>query len=236
MSEPYVSAAYPAAGTLDAARAASRRGAFVTRTYQHLLGAVMAFTAIEVLLFTSGLAYPIAAAMLSVNWLMILGAFMVCGWLFSGMAQKATTPLAQYGALGGYVLAQAVIFVPLLVLAEYGAPGAISSAAVATLIGFTGLTAVAIISGKDFSFLGSLLKWGGVVAVLMIVCGVIFGFALGTFFSVAMVALAGGAILYETSKIVHHYPEDRHVAASLALFSSVALLFWYVLRIFMSRD
>jgi FtsH-binding integral membrane protein len=35
--------------------------------------------------------------------------------------------------------------------------------------------------------------------------------------------------------VVHHFPEDRYVAASLQLFSSVTLMFWYVLRIFMSR-
>jgi FtsH-binding integral membrane protein len=48
-----------------------------------------------------------------------------------------------------------------------------------------------------------------------------------------MVAFAGAAILYETSNILHHYRPNQHVAASLSLFASVALLFWYVLRIFM---
>jgi FtsH-binding integral membrane protein len=52
-----------------------------------------------------------------------------------------------------------------------------------------------------------------------------------------MVALAGGAILFDTSNVLHRYPTDRHVAAALALFASVALMFWYVLRIFMAtRD
>jgi len=65
---------------------------------------------------------------------------------------------------------------------------------------------------------------------------VIFGFQLGMFFSVAMVVLAGAAILYDTSNVLLRYPEDQHVAASLQLFASVALMFWYVLRIFMSRN
>jgi hypothetical protein len=66
---------------------------------------------------------------------------------------------------------------------------------------------------------------------------IIFGFELGTYFSVAMVALAGGAILYDTSNVLRRYPEDRYVAAALALFASVALMFWYVLRLFMAgRD
>jgi FtsH-binding integral membrane protein len=227
----YLPSAQPSVIELDG----TRRAQFITRTYQHLLGAILAFTGIEILLFRSGLAYPIAQAMLSVSWLLVLGGFMVAGWLFSGMAQKAVTPAGQYAALGGYVVAEAILFVPLLVIADYYAPGAIQSAALATLVGFSGLTAVAMFSGKDFSFMGSMLRWGGVAALVLIVCGVVFGFQLGVFFSVAMVALAGGAILYETSKILTIYPEDKHVAASLSLFASVALMFWYLLSIFSRR-
>ena len=75
-----------------------------------------------------------------------------------------------------------------------------------------------------------------VLALLAIVGGVIFGFQLGTWFSVGMVGLAGAAILYDTSKILRSYPSDRHVSAALELFASVALMFWYVLQLFMSRD
>ncbi|HTI99948.1 MAG TPA: Bax inhibitor-1 family protein, partial [Dongiaceae bacterium] len=106
--------------------------------------------------------------------------------------------------------------------------------ATVTFIGFTGLTLIVFLTRKDFSFLRGLLFWGGIVALTAIVGGVLFGFQLGTFFSVAMVALAGAAILYDTSNVLHHYPADRHVAAALELFASVALMFWYVLRLFLS--
>ena len=72
-------------------------------------------------------------------------------------------------------------------------------------------------------------------ALVLIVASVLFGFNLGTFFTVAMIALAGGAILYKTSGVMRHYPHDKQVAASLELFACVALLFWYVLQLFMSR-
>ena len=81
-----------------------------------------------------------------------------------------------------------------------------------------------------------LLFWGFLCAIGLIVCGTFMGFQLGLWFSVAMVALAGGAILYDTSNVIHHYPPDRYVGAALQLFASVALLFWYVLRIFLSRN
>ena len=101
---------------------------------------------------------------------------------------------------------------------------------------FQRLSWVAFSTRKDFSFLGGLLRWGGIVAVLAIVGGAVFGLQLGTWFSIGMVAFAGAAVLYDTSNVIHHYPEDRYVAASLELFASIALMFWYILRLLMSRD
>ena len=48
-----------------------------------------------------------------------------------------------------------------------------------------------------------------------------------------MVVFASGAILYNTSNLLHRYDPDQYVAAALSLFASVALLFWYVLQILM---
>ena len=222
---------FPVVSGLDA----TRRSIFISRTYQHLLVAILGFAAVETFFFRTGLAYPMAKAMLGVSWLLVIGGLMITGWLFSGMAARSQSLAGQYLALAGYVVAEAVFFVPLLVIAEISAPGAISSAAVATLVGFLGLTLVAMYSGKDFTFLGSALRWVGVSALVLIVCGVIFGFQLGVYFSVAMVVFAGFTILYETSKVLNTYPEDRYVSAALSLFASVALLFWYVLRIFSRR-
>ena len=213
------------------------RGAFIARTYMHVFGAILAFIAIEVLLFTSGLAVPMARAMLGTSWLLVLGGFMLVGWIATRVAHSTASRPAQYGALLAYVVAEAIIFLPLLVIAQMRVPGGIRSAALVTLLAFTGLTVVAFTSRRDFSFLGVVLKWGGVLALVLIVAGVLFGFQLGTFFSVAMVGFAGAAILYDTSNVLYRFPEDRYVGAALQLFASVALMFWYVLRIFTSsRD
>lgn len=233
MNSSYSSQTY----TPVSARAQEVRAAFITRTYMHLFGAILGFTAIEIFLFTNGFAEPIARTLLGGSWLIVLGAFMIVGWLASRVAHTATSTGAQYAALIGFVLAEAIIFVPLLWIAGQIEPGVIQSATFITLAGFTGLTAIAYYTRKDFSFLGSVLRWAGIAALLLIVAGVIFGFELGTFFSIAMIAFAGGAILYDTSNVLHHYPEDRHVGAALELFASVALMFWYVLRLLMmSRD
>jgi len=212
------------------------RANFIWRTYGHVAGAILGFAAIESYLFDSGLAEPIARSMLGFNWLLIIGAFMLVGWLATHVAHTVTSKPLQYLALAGFVAAQAIIFVPLLAIAISQQPGIVESAVGVTLLGTAGLTAVAFVTRKDFSFLRGLLMWGGVLALIAIVASVLFGFAMGTWFSVAMIGFAGAAVLYDTSNILHHYPEDRYVGAALQLFASIALMFWYVLRLFMSRD
>jgi FtsH-binding integral membrane protein len=216
---------------------AERRSAFVVRTYVHLYAAIVAFTLLETFLFATGLAVVIAQAMLSVSWLLVLGGFVVVSWIASHVAHRSLSLGAQYVALALYVVAEAIVFVPMLLIAQFFAPGTIESAALVTLVGFGLLTAVALWARQDLSFLGAVLPWAFGVAILLIVAGALFGFELGSVFSVAMVGLAGAAILYDTSNVLHHYPEDRYVGAALELFASVALMFWYVLRLFLSsRD
>jgi len=218
-------------------RSVDTRATFIARTYNHLMGSIVAFVGVELLIFGAGWAEPMATAMLGGSWLLVLGAFMVVSWLASRVAASSASLGAQYLALGGFIVAEAVIFVPLLFVAEAAADGVIQSAAVVTLLAFAGLTAVVFVTRRDFSFMRGVLLFAGVMALVAIVGAILFGFELGTWFSVAMVGFAGAAILYDTSNVLHHYPEDRYVAAALALFASVALLFWYVLRLFLSaRD
>lgn len=213
--------------------AVDRRARFLTRTYNTLFLAICGFAGVEVALFQSGLAESIASFLLGGNWLLVLGGFMLVSWFGSRVAARSESVSAQVAALSAYVLAQAIIFVPLLYVADAYAPGAIQSAALVTIVGFAGLTAIAWQTKKDFSFLGGMLRWGGILALVLIVASVVFGFELGTFFSVGMVGFAGAAILYDTSNILRSYPEDRYISAALQLFASVALMFWYVLRLFM---
>jgi FtsH-binding integral membrane protein len=223
--------------------AASERAAFIRRTYLHLALAILAFTGIEAALFQTELG-PIMLGWINaspINWLFILGGFIVVGWIASSVAHTLESPVMQYLALGLYVFAEAIIFMPILYIAvNFSSLDVLPMAAGMTMLLFFGLTATVFITRKDFSFLRSALMIGGFIALGLIVCGAVFGFTLGLLFSGAMVVLAMGAILYDTSNVLHHYPTDRHVAAALSLFASIALLFWYVLRILImiaaSRD
>ena len=215
----------------------STRNSFIRKTYSHLLLAVLGFAGFEAFLFSSGLAAVIGNFLFSVNWLFVIGGLMIFSWLATRFAQSTSSKPVQYFGLALYVVAQAIIFVPLLLIAQAKAGGGvIESAGLATLTGFIGLTLIAFGTRADFSWMGKFLLWGGVGALVLIVCGSIFGFELGTFFSVGMIIFAGAAILYDTSNIIHHYGEDDYVAASLQLFASVTLMFYYILRFFTSRD
>ncbi|MBN1578750.1 MAG: Bax inhibitor-1/YccA family protein [Chitinispirillaceae bacterium] len=214
----------------------AERALFIRRTYAHLAGAVGLFVGLEYVLLPSSFAKAMMQFVSTsrYSWLMILGGFMAAGWLARTMIAGAKTRSMQYAGLGVYVVAEALIFIPLLYIAVYfSSPKVLPSAALITAALFTGLSAVAITTRKDFSFLGGILTVGGVIALGLIVAGVIFGFNLGLAFSGGMVLLAAGSILYDTSKIVRDYSTDDYVGASLQLFASVMLMFWYVLRIMM---
>jgi FtsH-binding integral membrane protein len=162
---------------------------------------------------------------------------MLVSYIANSWANSATSLSTQYLGLGLYVVAEAVIFVPLLYIAENSAPdgvNVIGMAGMLTMVVFTGLTAIVFLTGADFSFLRTALALGGVVALGVIICAAIFGFHLGLVFIAALIALASGYILYDTSNVLHHYRIGQHVAAALALFASVALLFWYMVQLVLS--
>jgi FtsH-binding integral membrane protein len=214
---------------------------FIRKTYIHLAGALLLFALIEAYLVTSGAGLWIAQRMTGgYSWLIVLGLFMGVSMLAQWWANSQTSKPLQYMGLGLFIVAESIVFLPLLFMAAYSSGGGLdmmAQAGIVTLGLFLGLTAVVFLTGKDFSFLGPILMIGGFVALGFIVSGIIFSFSLGSVFAFVMVAFAGGSILYETSNLLHRYNPNQHVAASLSLFASVALLFWYILRIFMgSRD
>jgi len=221
----------------------SERIGFIRRTYSHLAGAILAFVLLETLVIN------VVAPMVGVNtvmgWfggynmLIFMGAFIAVSYLAQSWASSGSSSAMQYAGLGLYVVFETVFFLPILLIATHYYPGAIEAAGITTLAIFGGLTAFVFITKTDFSFLRSLLMIGSLAAVAMIVASIFLGGGLGIWFSGGMIFLASGYILYDTSNVLHKYRTDQHVAASLALFASVALLFYYILRFVMdmtSRD
>ena len=227
------------------AAAADERAGFIMKTYLYVFGAIAAFIAIETLLFTTvgparltGISLGMLAAGGKFSWLVVLGSFMVVTWIAEKWASSDANPTMQHVGLGIYVLAQTIIFIPLLGLA-YGYGGGLNtiiSAAMATAGLFAMLTLAVFITRKDFSFMRTGLAFGGLAAMGFIVTSIVFGFALGPIFMYAIVALMCGYILFHTSNVLHHYRIGQHPAAALALFASVMTLFWYILQLLMSRE
>ena len=225
---------YSAAEALPAERAA-----FIRNTYLHLAGAVAAFILLEAFLIMSGIGGLIAQTLFAVGnlgWFVVLAVFIGVSTVATSWANSQTSKGMQYLGLGLYTVAEAIIFLPMLFIASYAAGASvILQAGIVTIGLFLGITAVVFLTRKDFSFLGPILTIGGFIALGFVAINLIFGFSLGNVFAFAMVAFAGGSILYQTSNVMRQYRTDQHVAAALALFASVALLFWYILRIFSSR-
>jgi FtsH-binding integral membrane protein len=218
----------------------AERAKFIRKTYMLLAVAILAFVVVESALWVSGAAYAILSVLTlggSMGWLVVLAAFMGISYLANRWAMSDTSPAVQYAGLGIFVLAEAVIFVPMIfIAASYSDASVIPKAGIVTLGLFLGITATVFITRADFSFLAPILAIGGFAALGFIVASAIFGFSLGSVFAFAMVAFAGTAILYNTSQVLHQYNPNQHVAASLTLFAGIALLFWYILSIFSSRD
>ena len=219
------------------ALATEDRASFIWKCYAHVVGAILALVAIETYLFSSGAALPIAQSMIQSPMIVLIG-FVALSWGAGHVAHRLESTMAQYAAFGAFVVLWAIMFVPLLAMAMALDPSGsmIESAAITTVVGCVGLVATVMITRKDFSFLRGILVWGFFIAIGLIAASWAFGWNLGTWFSVGMIGFAGVAILYDTSNIMHHYPQDKYVAASMALFSSIAMMFWYILRLFMSRD
>jgi len=226
-------------GCLAAQADVDERTDFITKTYLHLAGAIGLFVVLEAVLLRLPGVQELALSLMfrsQLSWLVVLGLFMFVSYVAQNWAMSAVSPAKQYAGLGLYVVAEAVIFLPLLTIADHVAGGGVIASAAVTTLGLFGvLTAVVFATRKDFSFLRTTLVFGGFAAMGFIVVAALFSFALGPIFTYAMIALACGYILYHTSNVMLHYRIGQHVAAALALFAAVALLFWYILQLFLSR-
>lgn len=212
----------------------SERTTFIRRTYTHLAVAIAAFVGLETLLIQAIPLETISPLLRGRwTWLLVLGGFMAVSWIARAWADSGTSKTLQYLGLSLYVVAEAVIMLPLLAIATRIDPNIPVNAGLITLIVFMGLSALVFATRADFSWLGRYLALIGLAAFGVVLCSVIFQtpFGTGLWFSAAMVVLAGGYILYDTSNVMHHYRTTQHVAAALALFASVALMLWYIVRI-----
>ena len=96
---------------------------------------------------------------------------------------------------------------------------------------FLGLSAYALTTRKDFSFLGGMLFAGILVAFLAGLGAIIFSIpALSMAVSAMFILLMSGLILYQTSQIIHG-GETNYIMATVTLFVAIYNLFLSLLHL-----
>ncbi len=211
-----------------------QRAGFIRRTYAHVAMAVTATAAFVAFLLAVG-AGPVLLSFLTggmINMLIFMGLFIGTGILADNWAKSGQTITMHYLALFGYAFVQAVVVTPAIYIAVLYKPAAIWDALLATSALVAGLSWIAFTTKRDFSFMGPFLRIGSFIALAVIFAGVIFGFSIGLVGIGAIILLAAGFVLNDTSNIIHHYQEHQHVAAALSLYASIALMFRFILQFF----
>jgi uncharacterized protein len=236
---------YAQFGSLAIDATPDARRTFIRKTYMHLTTAIYALVLMEFVYFQL---LPLDEWVPAIffqrwGWFALFGGYLLVTHIARNWAESGASASKQYLGLYSYVFAFSVILCPLLWIGNHyampiagGHYSTILVAAVATLAIFAVLTATVFLTGKDFSFLGPILGIAGFVIMALIGLAMFGMLNLGTGFCIALVVFASGAILYDTSNVLHHYRTEQYVAASLALFASVGLLFWYVLQIVISMS
>jgi modulator of FtsH protease len=107
---------------------------------------------------------------------------------------------------------------------------------VATALGgtgiiFMGLSAYALITKKDFSFMGGFLMAGFIVVLLAVVANIFLAMpALSIVISAAIILLMSGFILFDTSRIVNG-GETNYIMATVGLYLSIYNIFQSLLML-----
>jgi uncharacterized protein len=226
------------AGSPVSSQTDSAKKTFLIRTYSHLMLCVAIFAACLYFMVTSKVVLSAIIGIYSIPFapFIILAGIIGLSFATTFLVNSASKPL-QYAGLVLYPIMEAFLFVPMILsFLGKGAIASLVNASWLTVVVFGILSAVVFVTKPDLGFLSKFLMFASIGSIVCIVLALIFGFTLGTWFTVAMIALAAGYILYETSEIMNTNDTENYVGAGLALFASVAMLFFYILRFFNSRN
>lgn len=116
-------------------------------------------------------------------------------------------------------------------LALPGGPALVMQALGGTAVVFFGLSAYALTTRKDFSYMGGFLMVGLLVAVVAMIANIFLNIpALSLTISAAVVMIMSGLILFDTSRIING-GETNYIRATVSLYLSIYNLFIHLLRL-----
>jgi FtsH-binding integral membrane protein len=203
---------------------------FLVKTYAHLFLGISLFFGFGYLLFTLKVGLLISS-LFGNTWMALIGfgLFVLASTTAQSFAMQQSSKPVQYVALALYALVEAVFFSPLFLVAV--ATNLLLPAVGITLGIFAVLTAIVMITGKDFSFLKSILFYVGFAVFGVIILGLFFPALIsGIGFAAFMIVFAGAYILYDTSRVLRDMDKTNYIGASVSLLASFILLLWYVIR------
>jgi modulator of FtsH protease len=112
-----------------------------------------------------------------------------------------------------------------------GGPALVMQALAGTAIVFFGLSAYALTTRKDFSYMGGFLMVGLLVAVVASIANIFLHVpALSLTISAAVVMIMSGLILFDTSRIIHG-GETNYIRATVSLYLNIYNLFISLLNL-----
>jgi modulator of FtsH protease len=173
-----------------------------------------------------GLRIPLGFGM----WIVFMAVFIGGPFLLARISNGQT----QIGLTFAWAFAVGLLFSPLVgaYLSFPGGSQIVLNALVTTAVLFSALAGYAVVSRKDFSFLGGFLFAGIIVVLIAIVANMFMQIPmLSLVISAAAVLLMCAAILWETSRLIHE-PNANPVMITVGLFSSIVVLFSHLLNLF----
>jgi len=116
-------------------------------------------------------------------------------------------------------------------LAMPGGPALVMQALGGTALVFFGLSAYALTTRRDFSFMGGFLMVGLLVAVVAMIANIFLAIpALSLTISAAVVMIMSGLILFDTSRIING-GETNYIRATVSLYLNIYNLFIHLLHL-----
>lgn len=105
-----------------------------------------------------------------------------------------------------------------------------------TALIFFGLSAYALTTKKDFSYMGGFLSVGMLVVIVAMIANIFFAIpALSLAISAAVVMIMSGFILFDTSRIING-GETNYIRATVSLYLNIYNLFIHLLALFGSGN
>jgi modulator of FtsH protease len=233
-------------GGYTTALAGQSRVAFLRKVYSLMTAGVvtsavgawfaMNFGASSPTMLGPGLAVPPVVGFFAQHY--FVGFLMMLGVVF-GASMLSRVPVINVVAFFGMTGALGLLISPSIFIAQLRASQGVAFSSQPVLMAFGlavlefgGLTLYALLSKRDFSFLGGALTMGffvvlGAIIVNFFVGGSILSLAISS----VIVLLFGGYVLYDTSRILRS-GEDNPVPAAITIYMDFINIFLALLRIF----